>query len=643
MSSSFSEQSRSVNTPVSVLSASERHGSATPLVIFGLIALILLGTAGAYFFGGSSDVDSISPIMASVTKGEFVSQVLDQGEIQSSENVEIRCEVRARNGQMTVLTVVTEGARVTEGDFLVKLDSTSFEKELEQQKIAIANAMTSVIQAESSLKTAIATLKEYEQGTFVQNQKIIQNEIFDADSQIITAQQELKRANDTYNHSKKLFAKNYITKDTLEADEFEVKRAGIGVERGENSKELAEKKMEVLKDITFEKELVQLSSDIKAATVKLASEKESQAVELEKLAEIEAMITKCTITVPKGVSGQVVFAKESSRGGNDWVLEEGTSVRENQVLIRLPNPDKMEVKALINEQSITQIRINMPASIKVDALNSSTLKGVVTKVNQYAESSGWMSSSVRKYAVFVRIINPPEALKPGMNSSVAIQVQYEKEALLAPLQTIYGVQDRQFCLAKRGDNKWETLEVEIAGDNSQMVLIKDGVEEGTELVMNPGAFKEYMDLPELELDTKIEIPEGELATAAPADGPSDGGSAGGRGGPAGGRGAGGPSGGGAQGGRGGGAAGFSMPASGAALIKSKDADGDGKLTKDEAGSPYSFFFDRVDTDSDGFLSEAEADVSIQSMKKRMQGGGGGRGGGGGGGSRGGQDGGGGRG
>ena len=66
-----------------------------------------------------------------------------------------------------------------------------------------------------------------------------------------------------------------------------------------------------------------------------------------------------------------------------------------------------------------------------------------------------------------------------------------------------------------------------------------------------------------------------------------------------------------------------MPASGAALIKDKDKDGDGKLSKDEVGTPYTYFFDRIDSDSDGFLSEAEADASIQSMKKRMQQGGGG--------------------
>ena len=67
-----------------------------------------------------------------------------------------------------------------------------------------------------------------------------------------------------------------------------------------------------------------------------------------------------------------------------------------------------------------------------------------------------------------------------------------------------------------------------------------------------------------------------------------------------------------------------MPASGSALIKSKDTDGDGKLTIVEAGSPYDRFFDRIDGDSDGFLTKTEADAFI-----RMRARGGGRPGGGG--------------
>ena len=270
---------------------------------------------------------------------------------------------------------IPEGSRVKEGDFLVQLDSTSFEIELEQQKIAMANAETAKIQAETSLATAKATLNEYIKGTFVENKKTIENEIYDAKSAIKTAEQELKQAQAVFEHSKKLQAKSFITLQTLEGDEFAVQRAEIEVKKGINSLELAEKKMEVLETITYEKEKVQLESDIKAAQVNLASQKDAYAVEEQKLAEIKTMIEKCTIKVPPGVSGQVVYAKESSRGGNDWALEEGTTVRENQVLIRLPNPEKMEVKALINEQSITQIRVNMPATIKVDALQQYDAQG----------------------------------------------------------------------------------------------------------------------------------------------------------------------------------------------------------------------------------------------------------------------------
>ena len=77
--------------------------------------------------------------------------------------------------------------------------------------------------------------------------------------------------------------------------------------------------------------------------------------------------------------------------------------------------------------------------------------------------------------------------------------------------------------------------------------------------------------------------------------------------------------------KGGGRSGGSMdlPANGAALIAAKDSDGDGKLTKDEVGVPFTYFFDRVDTDSDGFLSESEADASLKQIKQRRQQGGGG--------------------
>ena len=67
-----------------------RDGISRPVVIL-LILLIGGGAFGAYsLFSGGSSEPTFDPILAEVTQGEFVSKVLDQGEIESSANVELR-------------------------------------------------------------------------------------------------------------------------------------------------------------------------------------------------------------------------------------------------------------------------------------------------------------------------------------------------------------------------------------------------------------------------------------------------------------------------------------------------------------------------------------------------------------------------
>ena len=601
----------------------QRRGVVTSLLLIGAVICAVIGAIAWYYYKSGPAKPNLNLMMATVEKGDFVAKVLDQGEIQSSENVEIRCEVRARNGQLSVISLVPEGTRVKAGDFLVRLDSTAFEKERESQRITVANAKATVIQADANLKTAKTTLTEYMEGTYKALEMDLENQIIDADGLIETAKSELEQSNDVLNHSRALQAKGFITQRQLDADEFAVTRAELNLKRNKNIKTMAEQNKAVLEKYTLEKEKVQLESNIEAAKVKLDSEKDALRVQENQMAEIEEMIKKCEVVVPEGISGQVVYAKEQrGRGGDEWILEEGANVRESQVLIRLPDIDKMEVKALINEQNITQIETGMPASIKVDALTDRSLKGVVTKVNQYAESAGWGGSSVRKYAVKVRIIDPPEALKPGMNASVFIQSKYQADALMVPIQTVYGVQEKQFCLVKNDDGDFETREVEIGGNNSQMAWILSGLKEGENVVMNPGANKDLMELPEVKLDKRIEI-SGDQAEAAVADAKKekkDEAKAGG------GR----PQGGGAGGGGGrpdaATIAGFVMQRS--------DKNSDGKLDKDEVAGlddRSKSWAATADTDGDGDISKDEV---VEAMKKAMKswgGGGGGRGGRGGGG------------
>ena len=473
-----------------------RRGTIVPIIMAGLAALACLAGLMYYSFFRNSDEVVVDAIMKPVSKGEFVAKVLDQGEVQSAENVEIKCNVGSRNGNVTVIDAVPEGTKVYEGDWLITLDSIAFEKELEQQRMAVSNAQTQVIQSNASLEAAVASKEEYLEGTFKEQLRTIENDIFNA-------RQELTESEAYLEHSMNLQAKGFITKQQLRSDQ-------IQVDKSRNSLELGIQRKEVLENITKKKDVILLDSDIAAAQVQLKNAEESLRIEERQLEEIEQQLKFCDIRVPQGVSGEVVYHKEfDRRGGSEWVLEPGATVRERQVLIKLPNPDKMEIKVLINEQSITAIRPEMLATISVDALANKTLKGKVTKVNSYAEQGGWGSSSaVREYAVFVRILNPPRELIPGMNASVTIQTEFQPDVLQAPLQCIYAANNTNYVLRQVGENAFETVEVIIAGENSQDVWIESGVEEGDLLVMDPGQYKELMDLPELQKEGRIELPEG---------------------------------------------------------------------------------------------------------------------------------------
>ena len=635
-----------------------RAGSVGSIILIILATLAVLGFGFFFLKKQGNNAGSFNPLMSAAKKADFVAQVLDQGEIQSSENVEIRCLARARNGTLAVIKVVQEGTLVKPGDFLVQLDATSFEKEQEQQKIALANAETSVIQSKAALEAAVASKREYEEGTFVQSKKTIENEIFDAEAQIASARQEASQSRAVLEHSTKLASKGFITKAQKDADEFAVIRAANNLKKSENLKELALKKLEVLEKITREKELVRLTSDIEAAKVKAANDKEALDVEKNKLAEIQEQMANCTINVPTGVEGQVVYGKESSRGGQEWVLAEGAAVRENQVLLRLPNLKKMEVKALINEQSITQISGGMPVEIRVDALNNTKFKGVVTKVNQYAESNNmWGGSGIRKYAVFIRILDPSDELKPGMNSSCTIQTKYEPAVLTMPIQCVYGVGDKQFALVKDGSN-FVTRELKVGGENGAIVWVQEGLKEGEEAVMNPGAHKERMNLPPAQAESKIDLPEnakaeieaakksasstggpGPAAGGAAAGGPAAGGGA--PGGAGGGAAVGGPGGGGGRrGGAGGGGPGGGGPGGGMDMnamvqrtLDRYDTNKDNKIDKTELESldeRARGFVERSDSNGDGEITKAEIETSMKAMMERFQNGGGAGGGGGGG-------------
>jgi len=589
------------------LAARPALGSVSLFVLVGLVIVAVgVGITWLVLHNRGPDPASI-PLLAEVTRGTYDHIVLEEGEVESSNNIEIRCEVRARtsggSGKATsIIDVIPEGSHVKEGDWLVSFDSSAIEQELSRQRIMVNTAEATMIQAQATYDTALIAKEEYLSGTYNEQKKMIENEIF-------VAEEGLKKAQLSFDSIKRLVSQGVLKSLQLEGEKFRVDAA-------QNELDLAKQKLSVLEEFTKRKMLTQLESDIKAADVKFRNEKDSHQEEVKNLEEIQDQVAKCKAVAP--AAGQVVYANvQSSRSGSEFVVEPGIPVSERQVIIRLPDPQSMQIKAKISESRITLVHEGMPVTIRIDAFGDKTVPGEVTKVNKYAEPGNFWNASSKEYVTLIKILTPPPELRVGLTAEVQIHVEHREDALQIPVQAIYERLGKTFCLVQNGKN-WDTREVVISSTNDKVAAIDEQASQafsvGDQVVLNPrkhiakfdqSRFPEAGDAVSEDIAKKAASSpnaESPLASSEPAAPPGAGGAEGGRG---------------KGGGRGG------NPAQ---MIQRMDTNDDGKLSADELPEQMRERMSTADTNGDGFYDADELTAAFANMGAGAGGGGPGAGG-----------------
>ncbi|MBL9125575.1 MAG: efflux RND transporter periplasmic adaptor subunit [Planctomycetaceae bacterium] len=473
-----------------------------------LLALLTAAGAGGYYYYTTQQATQQTPanlLTYVVSQGPFRHIVTERGEVESSSNIEVRCEVQSRNTAGTaILEIVAEGTEVKQGDLLCRLDASALKDEASQQQIVCNASEAMVIQAQNTLNTAEITKKEYLDGTFKQEEQIILGEIS-------VAEENLRRAQDFARHSEKLAAKGYVTALQLEADKFSIEKERIVLET-------AQTKLKVLREYTKAKMLSQLEADIKTAVANLKSQESTHALDLEKLELVKAQIAKCEILAP--ADGQVVYANSSERrGGSEIVIEEGAMVRERQVIIRLPDPRKMQVKAKINESRIDRVRDGQQATVRLDAFPEREMHGTVRKVDAYPLAGSWFNSSVKEYGTYIDIHDPPPGMRPGMTAEVKIKVEQLPDALQVPVQAVVEHGSEHFCLLPTATGL-EARKIKIGSTNEKFVIIKDGLAASESVVINPRNYLDRVELPEI-VEPKLR-PEDVVVNTANGEGKSPG-------------------------------------------------------------------------------------------------------------------------
>ena len=440
---------------------------AIPVVALGLLGLLIMALRPAKknTFGDGT----ASPVITTATFGPFLQQVIERGEVESSSNVEIRCQVQSRASLgVPIIQIVAEGAYVKEGDFLVKLDDSSLQTDVVQQQISSNTSRALAVEAQAEYEATKLALQEYESGTFRQEENAMQGDQF-------VAKENLRRAEEYLRYSQKLAARGYVTEVQLEADRF-------AVEKARNELKASSTKLEVLHRYTKLKTLNKLKADVETSEARMRTRENSHKLDLDRLKILESQLENCIIKAP--TSGQVVYANPPSSGTGEPLIAEGKMVRERQIIVRLPDPKRMQVSARVNESRIDRVKAGMPVRIHLDAFPDLEMMGTVREVSEYPLPAGGPYSTMKEYATYIDILDPPPGVRSGMTAQTAIEVEKLDQAVQIPLQAVMERGDRFFCIVEQ-DGEFSGREVSVGHANDQVVVINDGLQPGERVVLAP--------------------------------------------------------------------------------------------------------------------------------------------------------------
>lgn len=433
-----------------------------------LAALIVV--AAAVFFA-SRLVDSTALFTANresdisdlpthlVERRDLVVTVTEEGSLVSRNNVDITCNVA---GGATIIWLVDDGARVTKGMEIVRLDASVLSENATAQKIAYEKARALMIQAEKDHAAAKIAVEEYREGLF-------KKDLRTAESNVTAATERLQATRNTLAYGERMFRKGYITPQQLEAQKSAVARAELDL----GTADIA---LDVLTRFTQPKMITELESVRDAAAARLESERAALELEKIKLDRLLTELEKCTIFAPQ--DGIAIYGNSRNRD-RETEIKAGAAVKERQVILQLPDLANMRADVEVHESKVNDIRPGMAAIVRVQG---EEFAGEVMAVANRPQSN-WYSTA-KKYIVEVKIDGQSPSLRPGFTAEAEIVIADLRNVIVVPVAAVIEQGDKYVCAVQSATAAVRRV-VTLGQSDDKLVEVSAGLEEGERVFLNP--------------------------------------------------------------------------------------------------------------------------------------------------------------
>jgi HlyD family secretion protein len=347
-------------------------------------------------------------ILYKVKKEPLNVSVTEKGTLESSNNTDLTCKVRAgtKGFATTINWVIDDGTRVNSGDQLMILDDSALKDQQESQEIVVAKAQAEDIKSEKDYEIQLkANEINIEKGkTDLLNAEIALERLLgiaidtnliplaavagipsslsengsyrqtfdDLNGKITNALSDLEQNRERAAWSERMVKQAYMSPAQAEADKsrLESSMESLRSLRAQKALMINYDRRQQIADLTSKRdnakrELDKIDLTAKALEVQtLITHRTNKSIyvkERDKLDDIIRQREECQIFAPRNIlagSMVVYFKPEGNRFGNQTqaLIEQGAQVKEGQKMLRIPNLSTMQVNTKIHEAMVSRIR-----------------------------------------------------------------------------------------------------------------------------------------------------------------------------------------------------------------------------------------------------------------------------------------------
>ncbi len=466
-------------------------------VLLGIFVIALLASG---FFVQDRTQQKNDMVLTAVKRRSFDIGLNVVGVLDAAQAHMVSSQIRGNDRK--IIYLIEDGARVKKGDVLVRLDPAPFEKEIEQLSAdveghqAAVQAATEMVAFEKNQVAGEITTAEY--NVNVAGLELVRLKEGDGPLKLSQLQDDYQKAKlerdryrSFYNDLLELKKKGYDNSSEIDSakekvtiyeeqfkaasSRFESYRLHVLPTQIESAK-AKKQNSELMLQQTIqggkfrvakaEAGLIQIQSQLKA----------KQAALLQARDELE----QTTVRAP---FDGIVIHYETFRDGEKRKPRVGDSVFMNQPILYLPDVSHMIVKTKVREVDLHTVALEQKGTIHVDAYPDRDFTGKLTFIGAVAATETTGLGKEKYFQVVFDLEEEDARLRPGMTCRISLITKSVNQALTVPVQAVFSEDGRTLCYVEKPGGSFERRPVVTGSQNTDVVEIVSGLQEGERVGM----------------------------------------------------------------------------------------------------------------------------------------------------------------